>query len=296
MTQPTRVTKQEDARRCARPLLARLGRAATGAAVPVTSGGGDHQRRFSTMRDVHRRDPVSASPGRGAVFAAWERFVQGEDHVPGIRPEVAISWHPCREQYRVDPHLTEAPSPSRSSTTRPSTMSCSLSWLSAPPPWRTTWATSEGRHRHRRHRPDPGRVGRPRHDRQGDRLQPRALVQLVRVRGRYERHGHGARGARPGGDRRRGALVPGVPQLGLRRHRGAGRGDQGADRGPEHLLLAQPASRVRERVADERRRHDPAHVEAPRPGQRRRAGRGLHRGRGPAPARRSPPWTPQARW
>ena len=56
--------------------------------------------------DVHRLDPVSASPGRGVVLAAWERFVQGEDHVPGVRPEVAISWHRCREQYRVDPHLT----------------------------------------------------------------------------------------------------------------------------------------------------------------------------------------------
>jgi sigma-54 dependent transcriptional regulator, acetoin dehydrogenase operon transcriptional activator AcoR len=61
------------------------------------------------MRDVHRLDPVSPSPGRGTVLAAWERFVQGEDHVPGVRPEVAISWHRCREQYRVDPHLTEAP-------------------------------------------------------------------------------------------------------------------------------------------------------------------------------------------
>ena len=35
--------------------------------------------------------------------------MQGEDHVPGVRPEVAISWHRCREQYRVDPHLIEAP-------------------------------------------------------------------------------------------------------------------------------------------------------------------------------------------
>ena len=61
------------------------------------------------MTDVHRLEPMSASPGRGTVFAAWERFVQGEDQVPGVRPEVAISWHRCREQYRVDPHLTEAP-------------------------------------------------------------------------------------------------------------------------------------------------------------------------------------------
>ena len=61
------------------------------------------------MRDVHRLEPMSAGPGRGAVLAAWERFVQGEDHVPGVRPEVAISWHRCREQYRVDPHLAAAP-------------------------------------------------------------------------------------------------------------------------------------------------------------------------------------------
>jgi sigma-54 dependent transcriptional regulator, acetoin dehydrogenase operon transcriptional activator AcoR len=67
------------------------------------------QRRFSTMKDVHRTPPVPASPGKSTVFAAWERFVLGEDHVPGVRPEVAISWHRCREQYRVDPHLAEAP-------------------------------------------------------------------------------------------------------------------------------------------------------------------------------------------
>ncbi len=52
---------------------------------------------------------MSANPGSGTVLAAWERFVQGEDQVPGVRPLVAISWHRCREQYRVDPHLTEVP-------------------------------------------------------------------------------------------------------------------------------------------------------------------------------------------
>jgi sigma-54 dependent transcriptional regulator, acetoin dehydrogenase operon transcriptional activator AcoR len=61
------------------------------------------------MRDVHRRRPTSASSDGDSVLAAWERFVQGDDHVRGVRPEVAISWHRCREQYRVDPHLTEAP-------------------------------------------------------------------------------------------------------------------------------------------------------------------------------------------
>jgi sigma-54 dependent transcriptional regulator, acetoin dehydrogenase operon transcriptional activator AcoR len=61
------------------------------------------------MRDLHRFEPMPATPGSGTVLAAWERFVQGDDQVPGIRPLVAISWHRCREQYRVDPHLTEAP-------------------------------------------------------------------------------------------------------------------------------------------------------------------------------------------
>jgi hypothetical protein len=61
------------------------------------------------MRELHRLEPTSRGPGAGTVHAAWERFVQGEDHIRGVRPEVAISWHRCREQYRVDPHLTEAP-------------------------------------------------------------------------------------------------------------------------------------------------------------------------------------------
>lgn len=61
------------------------------------------------MRSTHRLEPNSPNLGGGPVLAAWERFVQGEDHVPGIRPLVAISWQRCREQYRVDPHLTKAP-------------------------------------------------------------------------------------------------------------------------------------------------------------------------------------------
>jgi sigma-54 dependent transcriptional regulator, acetoin dehydrogenase operon transcriptional activator AcoR len=58
------------------------------------------------MRDVHRPEPAAVG---GGMLSAWERFVQGEDQVPDVRPVVAISWHRCREQYRVDPHLTEAP-------------------------------------------------------------------------------------------------------------------------------------------------------------------------------------------
>ncbi|WP_251096545.1 DNA-binding protein [Streptomyces sp. Caat 7-52] len=61
------------------------------------------------MTHVHRLEPGSAHLDSGTVLAAWERFVQGEDQVPDVRPLVAISWHRCREQYRVDPHLTQAP-------------------------------------------------------------------------------------------------------------------------------------------------------------------------------------------
>ncbi|MGW5198119.1 LytTR family transcriptional regulator DNA-binding domain-containing protein [Streptomyces spiralis] len=61
------------------------------------------------MRDASRLEPVPANPGDGTVLAAWERFVQGEDQVMGVRPLVAVSWRRCREQYRVDPHLAQAP-------------------------------------------------------------------------------------------------------------------------------------------------------------------------------------------
>ncbi|MBO0847981.1 MAG: LytTR family transcriptional regulator DNA-binding domain-containing protein [Pseudonocardia sp.] len=61
------------------------------------------------MKGVYRREPAPTGAGRGGVLAAWERFVQGEDQVRGVRPEVAVSWHRCREQYRVDPYLAEAP-------------------------------------------------------------------------------------------------------------------------------------------------------------------------------------------
>jgi sigma-54 dependent transcriptional regulator, acetoin dehydrogenase operon transcriptional activator AcoR len=69
----------------------------------------DGPKAVPQMMDAHRREPMPASPGGGTVLAAWDRFVRGEDQVPAVRPMVAISWHRCREQYRVDPHLTEAP-------------------------------------------------------------------------------------------------------------------------------------------------------------------------------------------
>jgi len=52
---------------------------------------------------------VSDAERYKAVTAARERFLAGDDRVRGVRPEVATSWYRCREQYRVDPSLTEAP-------------------------------------------------------------------------------------------------------------------------------------------------------------------------------------------
>lgn len=59
------------------------------------------------MTGVQR--PGSLDSTRAPVYGAWERFVHGEDDVEGVRPEVAISWHRCRDQYRVDPYLAAAP-------------------------------------------------------------------------------------------------------------------------------------------------------------------------------------------
>ena len=61
------------------------------------------------MNEVQRQGLTPGGAQRWTVHAAWERFVQGDDHVQGVRPEVAISWHRCRERYRVDPHLSEVP-------------------------------------------------------------------------------------------------------------------------------------------------------------------------------------------
>ncbi|MBB3663899.1 MULTISPECIES: DNA-binding protein [Prauserella salsuginis group] len=61
------------------------------------------------MTEVGWHDPTSPSADSATVYSAWERFVRGEDDLRGVRPEIAISWHRCRDQHGVDPHLTEAP-------------------------------------------------------------------------------------------------------------------------------------------------------------------------------------------
>src|SRR3954471_14223773 len=61
------------------------------------------------MSQPARRHRINDVERYRAVTAARERFVAGGDRVRGVRPEVATSWYRCREQYRVDPHLTQAP-------------------------------------------------------------------------------------------------------------------------------------------------------------------------------------------
>jgi hypothetical protein len=39
-----------------------------------------------------------------------ERFLAGEDVTEGVRPEVLLSWHRCRDDYAVDPFQERAPS------------------------------------------------------------------------------------------------------------------------------------------------------------------------------------------
>ena len=62
------------------------------------------------MPGDQRLQPISRDLSSTEVHGAWKRFVQGDDDVYGVRPEVAISWHRSRDQYRIDPFLSEAPS------------------------------------------------------------------------------------------------------------------------------------------------------------------------------------------
>jgi sigma-54 dependent transcriptional regulator, acetoin dehydrogenase operon transcriptional activator AcoR len=56
-----------------------------------------------------KRHRMSDAERYRAVTAARERFLAGDDRVRGVRPEVATSWYRCREEYHVDPRLSQAP-------------------------------------------------------------------------------------------------------------------------------------------------------------------------------------------
>ena len=64
------------------------------------------------MSQTARRHRVSDAERHKAVTTARERFLAGDDRVRGVRPEIATSWYRCREQYQVDPGLTQAPAAS----------------------------------------------------------------------------------------------------------------------------------------------------------------------------------------
>ena len=62
------------------------------------------------MSHTAKRQRPSDAERYRAVTTARERFLAGDDRVRGVRPEVATSWYRCREQYHVDPGLSQAPS------------------------------------------------------------------------------------------------------------------------------------------------------------------------------------------
>lgn len=61
------------------------------------------------MQSDQRIQPISHVLNRAAVQGAWERFVDGDDDVSGVRPEIAISWQRSRDRYHIDPYLAEVP-------------------------------------------------------------------------------------------------------------------------------------------------------------------------------------------
>ncbi len=56
-----------------------------------------------------RTTPISRDASSSGVHEAWKRFIQGDDDIRGVRPEVAISWQRSRDQYNIDPFLSEVP-------------------------------------------------------------------------------------------------------------------------------------------------------------------------------------------
>jgi sigma-54 dependent transcriptional regulator, acetoin dehydrogenase operon transcriptional activator AcoR len=62
--------------------------------------------------ETAKRHRMSDAERHRAVTAARERFLAGDDRVRGVRPEVATSWYRCREEYHVDPGLSQAPAAS----------------------------------------------------------------------------------------------------------------------------------------------------------------------------------------
>lgn len=54
----------------------------------------------SHLRRLDARDRLAAD--------AWERFARGEDVRGGVRADILLSWHRCRDDYRIDPERERA--------------------------------------------------------------------------------------------------------------------------------------------------------------------------------------------
>ena len=67
----------------------------------ATSGGA----AVGKGRWVRQRGPAAATTAR-----MRERFVAGESVTSGVRPDILLSWHRCRDDYAVDPAQERAPS------------------------------------------------------------------------------------------------------------------------------------------------------------------------------------------
>ena len=153
------------------------------------------------MSGVQRLESVSRNANEAAVYGAWERFVQGENDIRGVRPEVAISWHRCRDQYHVDPYLSEAPA-AVAEVAHPlehDVVFAELGFRAAAMVHEVanfggivTVADATGRIL-----AEWGDKATCHHRRRG---RPRAVVLLVGARGGHERDGHCARNAEPRGD------------------------------------------------------------------------------------------------
>ena len=237
---------------------------------------GMERKAVPTMRGTSARGHVGR-PGKGAVLAAWEQLCRARItcrasgpswRSPGIA--VGSSTGSTRTSPRLRGRRGDRPH-ARHDVSSPS-------WVSGrvrgPRRGRRSAVSSPSR---LRRRPWPSGATRPRWRSRHAILRPGSAVQVC---GRHERDGHGARGPRPGPDQGREALVPGVPQLGLRGHRVR----DVVTREPIAVLnisfLRTRSPRPRE-AAGERGRQDPVHAAAARPEQRRRAGRCVHAGEGP---------------
>lgn len=53
------------------------------------------------------------------TYAAWERFASGQDDASGVPLSIALSWHRCRDVYRIDPARARPDTVDGDAPTRP---------------------------------------------------------------------------------------------------------------------------------------------------------------------------------